>query len=321
MCASPPLVMLISEFSPPIRNNVVKNHIALCVAFFCFEISAGETLSFGAEIELGYGYDSNVSVDDVDLSTSIGDQFADIQLSADTTYKARNNIELSVNLALSEKLYNSFNEFDGSLALASLSAGKEVGNFEFGFLAHYIDYKLDNDGFLTLSQLSPTVAWFYKKKSYLHLAYERTNESYERESDRDNSRDGIRASFYYFINGLRKYFSVQAEIGKKEANALIFDNEVWQIEVSYFNQISVLSRDSTIKLAYLRQERDYRESINPSIGDFRGDQRHRYEIELTMPFKKPWSLSSKVIYNNYKSNLTSSDYTQQIYQMTLKYDF
>lgn len=299
----------------------MKDRIVLFAALFSFQVAAEEALSFGAQVELGYGYDSNVSVDDVDLSTNIGDQFADIQLSANSRYKTGNKLELSGHLTLSEKLYDSFNEFDGLLALVSLSADKEAGNFDFGFSAHHIDYKLDNDGFLRLTQLSPTVGWFYKEKSYVHLAYEKSDESYKQESDRDNSGQAIRASFYYFLNGLRKYFSIQAEFGEREADALVFDNEAWQIQISYLNQINLISRDSTLKFAYTHQERDYRKSINPIIGDYREDQRSRYEIELITPIKEPWSLTSKIIYNDYDSNLTSSDYTQQIYQITITYEF
>ena len=303
------------------RKNALKSHIALSVVLFSFQVTAEEALSFSGQIELGYGYDSNVSVDDVDLNTSIGDRFADIQLSAETSYKAQNNLEFAANLTISEKMYDSFNEFDGLLTLASLSANKEIGNLEFGFSAVHIDYKLDRAGFLKITQLSPTVGWFYQKQIYLQLAYGRSDESYKQESDRDNSRDEIRASFYYFLNGLREYFSIQVGISKEAADAKVFNNEVRQIEVSYFNRINILSRDSTLKLAYLHQERDYKKSINSMIGDFREDRRRRYEIALITPIKAPWSLTSKIIYNDYESNLTLSDYIQKIYQITLKYDF
>ena len=156
-------------FSISQRKNALKSHIALSVVLFSFQVTAEEALSFSGQIELGYGYDSNVSVDDVDLNTSIGDRFADIQLSAESRYKAQNNLEFAANLTISEKMYGSFNEFDGLLTLASLSANKEIGNLEFGFSAVHIDYKLDRAGFLKITQLSPTVGWFYQKQIYLQL--------------------------------------------------------------------------------------------------------------------------------------------------------
>ena len=299
----------------------MKNLVVLSLALFSIQVAADKPFSLNAEIELGYGYDSNVSLDDVDLSTNIGDQFVDVLISADASYKTQNNLQLSAGLTLSEKLYDSFNQFDGLLALASLSADKEVGDFEFGLTARYIDYQLDNDGFLTLTQLSPTVGWFYRKKTYLHFAFERSNESYEQNSPRDNNRDAIRASIYYFVNGLQKYVAVQTEIAQKKADASVFDNDAWQIRLSFFNRLNFFSRASTLKLAYQYQDRDYEESINPVVGDFRQDQRHRYEIELATPIKSPWSIISKIIYNDYESNLASSDYTQQVYQLTVRYDF
>ena len=286
-----------------------------------FPLNAQEPLSLDAEIDLGYGYDSNVSVDDVDLSTNIGDQFADIRVSAEARYNSRNNLQFSANLTLSEKLYNRFSQFDGLLTLASLSADKEVGNFNLGLTARYVDYQLDNDGFLRLTQLSPVLGWFYRKKTYLHLAFERSDESYQQDSARDSNRNEIRLSLYYFLNGLRKYIAIQAEIAQKKADASIFDNDAWQIQFSYFSRLNLFSRDSTLKLGYLYQERDYDSSVNPIIGDFRKDQRHRYELELTMPIKDAWSVISKISYNDYGSNFASSDYTQHVYQVAVRYEF
>ena len=299
----------------------MKKLVVLYLSLFPFQVAAEEEFSLEAEIELGYGYDSNVSVDDLDLSTNIGDQFADISMSGNVNYKSRKDVRYSASLILSQKLYDTFDQFDGLLALASLSASKEVGDFEFGLTARYIDYQLDDDGFLTITQFSPTVGWFHSKKTYLRFAFERSDESYEQNSLRDNKRDMISASFYYFVNGLRKYIAVKTEIAQKKADASVFDNDAWQIRFSFFNRLNFFSRASTLKLAYLYQERDYAESVNPVIGDFREDQRHRYEIELAMPINEHWSIISKIISNDYESNLASAGYTQQVYQLTARYDF
>ena len=86
-------------------------------------------------------------------------------------------------------------------------------------------------------------------------------------------------------------------------------------------EYNLISRDSTIKLAYRYQVRDYDQAINPGIGEFRADKRHRYEIELTIPLNERWSVLSEIIYNDYQSNLESSDYNQHLYQLTIRYRF
>ena len=164
--------------------------------------------------------------------------------------------------------------------------------------------------------------WWDERDKVLWLSCcELQNYSEWQNSLRDNKRDVISASFYYFVNGLRKYIAVQTEIAQKKADTAVFDNDAWQIRFSFFNRLNFFSRASTLKLAYLYQERDYEESVNPVIGDFREDQRHRYEIELTTPINDHWSVISKIISNDYESNLASSDYTQQVYQLTARYDF
>ena len=284
-------------------------------------VTADDEFNASAEVELGYGYDSNVTVDDVDVSTNVGDHFLDLRLSGDLSYKTKKDAEFSAGITISDKFYNTFDQFDGLLTLASLAASKEIGDWEYSLAVRYVDYQLDGSGLLSLSQVSPTLAWFPSKKSYIRLAYTRTDESYDDNDVRNNDRDEIGASLYYFVNGLRQYVAFQAEIADEQAESDIFDNDSWQIRIAYYHRLNVISRDSTIKLAYRYQERDYDQAINPRIGEFRADKRHRYEIELTIPLNERWSVLSEIIYNDYQSNLESSDYNQHLYQLTIRYRF
>ena len=278
-------------------------------------------LTLEADIEVGYGYDSNVSVDEVDLTTNIGDQYADLKLSGKVSYETKNDAEFSASLSLSEKLYDTFDRFDGSLALATLSASKDLDHAEIGLAARYIDYNLDGRDFLKLTQLSPSISWFPTRDSYIRLAYEYADEEYDRNNGRDNERHEISGAAYFFFNGLRHYVSLHAELAQEDADSDIFNNDAWLLRANYHRTLKLFSADAELKLSYRFQNREYDDSINPGIRDFREDDRHRYEVELEVPFKTRWAVIAEVIYNDYRSNLDSADYTQEVYQLTLKYEF
>lgn len=292
--------------------------IALCASSFAVAESAVTT---DAEVEIGYGYDSNVSVDDVDLNTNVGDQFADIRLSGDVKFENASGTEFSAGLTLTEKRYNTFDRFDGSLALLSLSANKPIGDLEVSLTARYIDYQLDGDGFLDLTQLAKTFSWFPGKKTYIRVGYEYSDENYDRNPDRDNDRHEVNASLFYFINGLRHYVSVQAEAAAEQAEEEIFDNDLRQVRVSYHRKFDLFEKDATLKLRYRYQNRRYDEDLNPAIDAFREDDRHRYEVELDIELNRNWSILTEAIYNDYRSSLNSADYTQEVFQVTVAYKF
>lgn len=310
-------------FSGTDERSFIVRKLNIWILLFCAAAASADEspLSYEADIELGYGYDSNVSVDDVDLTTNVGDQFADLRLSGKISYETENDAEFSAGLTLSEKLYDTFDRFDGSLALATLSANKELGDVELGIAARYVDYDLDDRDFLSLSQVSPSLSWFPSKETYVRLTYEYSDESYERNNGRDNERHELGGAFYYFINGLRHYISFQAQLSEEDADSELFNNDAWQFRANYHRTFKLFSADAELKLSYRFQNRQYDDLSDPDIGDFREDDRNRYELELEIPFATKWAIVSEIIYNDYESNLESADYTQEVYQVTLKYEF
>ena len=180
------------------------------------------------------------------------------------------------------------------------------------------------------AQVSPTVSWFPSKKSFIRLAYEFNDESFESSKLRENKQHKIGATGYYFLSGLRKYVTLRLQVAKEDAEDELFDNDAAEVRFTYHQKMTVFSRTATLELSYRYQERDYDESIHPVIADFREDKRHRLKFEFELPIRDSLSIISEMIRdslsiiseifaNDYRSNLPSADYSQRIYQLTLKY--
>ncbi len=276
-------------------------------------------VQWSGDIDLGYGYDSNVAIDDVDLNTSRGDQFLDLNLGGRVKLESKSGSSVSASISLDEKKYNSFDEFDGRLAIVSLTGEREFPGKTLSLAMRYIDYQLDHDGFLDIVQVSPAVSWFPSKKTFLRFAYEFSDESFDRSTGRDNEQHKVGVTGYYFMNGLQRYVTLRTQFSQDDADDRLFDNDTWEIRLSYEQKLKLLDEQTTLKLAYRYQKRDYEEAVNPSVGGFRRDKRHRYELEIEHPINKAATLSLKVSSSDYDSNLESADYSQETVELTLGY--
>lgn len=285
------------------------------------ENTEDSSVDFSSDIEVGYGYDTNVAIDDVDLNTSQGDQFADLKLSAQVRVETENDASFSASVILSEKKYNTFDLFDGRLSLTSLGVEKEFSKVNAGLSLRYIDYQLDGAGFLDMVQVAPSLSGFPSKKTYIRSVYEYSDESFDRSPERDNHQHKIALAGYYFINGLRRYMTLRIQAARNSADDDIFAHDAAEIRLAYHQNIRLFERDASLKVSYRYQRRDYDEAVEPTIGRFREDRRHRYEMDFEFPVTPSFSIITEVSSNDYQSNLDSADYSQRVFQVTLKYSF
>lgn len=303
------------------RKFVKKCSLLTCCLLAVSVAGDAAETEFSGDIEVGYGYDSNVSVDDVDLNTNLGDQFSQLRFAGGFTRQPADDLKYTGNLTLSGKRYNRFNQFDGTLALASLSVAQDMDEVDLSASIRYIDYQLDNENFLSVAQIAPSISLFPDKKNHFRATYEFSDERYDRNADRDNTRHELGISYHHFMSGLRHYVNLQADWAQETATDRVFSNDAWQIRASYLRQFKAFSRDVRLKLGYRYQERDFDTRLNPLVGDFRLDQRHRYEVELNVPLNEHWSIETEALYSDYRSNLNAADYEQEVYQITLKYEW
>jgi hypothetical protein len=285
------------------------------------ENNEDSSVDFSSDIQLGYGYDTNVAIDDVDLNTSQGDQFADLKLSGQVRVETENDASFSASVILSEKKYNTFELFDGRLSLTSLGVEKEISGLTLGLSLRYIDYQLDGSGFLDMYQVSPSLSWFPSRKTYVRSVYEYSDESFDRSPGRDNQQHKAGVTGYYFIKGLRKYMTLRAQVSRNSADDDVFEHDATELRLAYHQNVRLFAREAILKVSYRYQRRDYDEAVEPTIGGFREDRRHRYEIDFEFPVTKSLSIISDISANDYQSNLASADYSQRVFKATLKYSF
>ena len=278
-----------------------------------------EEADWSARFELGYGYDSNVAVDDVDLSTERGDQFRDLSLSAGVEKALDENWTLNADITLSEKKYRDFDAFDGRLALVSLNLERKYRLVDFGLAARHIDYQLDHEGFLALTQYSPSLSWFVTRSVYLRAAYEYSDERFDQQSSRDNQQDRFSLRAYWFMNGLKQYLQFHARHADDDARDERFSNQSTEYSVRFHQSLGGGVEDVTLELAARYQERDY-DRFNSATVARRKDRRTRFEVSLEVPMSERFALIARASDNDYRSNVEVADYAQRVFSLTLRYE-
>jgi hypothetical protein len=291
----------------------------LILILFPLAVIADEGVSWSIDAELGYGYDSNVVVDDVDLATSEGDRFVNLGVGAGVKLETANDYSFSANIDVSDKQFESFDEFDGRLVLGSVNLSRDLGDVTLGLDLRYVDYQLDGAGFIELRQVSPSVSWFPSKRSFLRLAYEYTEEEFDDAPDRSNDQDRFSMLGYFFINGLKEFVTLRLQYADDTAVDELQDNQTKEVRITYHRDIQLFRHDASVEVGYRYQQRGFDERVHPSVGGYRKDRRQRYELSLEVPLSDSVSIETEISVNDYQSNLESADYSQNVVQLSLKY--
>ncbi len=288
-----------------------------------------EPISISAEVRAGYGYDSNVVIDDVDLATRQSDQFVDIGLTGSFRYEAPEGTDYLLNGSVSEKLYSSFDEFNGRLAVLTAAVEKEVGKATIGLNLRHIDYHLNGESFLKMDQISPTISWFPGKRTYLRIAYTIGSESFADSDERGNDQHQLDLTGYFFLRGLRRYMTLSLQGTSEEADVGYFDNNTRVLRVTYQDEINLLDKVSRLKVEVRREERVYDGLPGPFLGEplpnerlfneKRRDARNLLQFEWTFPINKLVDLSAEASIADNKSNQATADYGRRYFQLTFRY--
>ncbi|MFT5710100.1 MAG: hypothetical protein ACI8QT_000790 [Halioglobus sp.] len=266
---------------------------------------------FGAEISIGGEYDDNVTVDEVDLSSSQGDYALNVsaKVEANTSLSKATDLDLSYNYSQSK--YNEFSQVDRQTHILGSNFEVDMGKVNSGLSLFYIDSRLDGSKFLKLYRASPSLSGFVAKKWFARGAYVYSDKIIEERSQRDATSNAGEFDVYYFRRGLRSYFNVGIQYKDEDADAVEFDYIAANFKVRYVHRFHLFSKNSVLELAFRYEDRQY-SSPTPSIEEKRSDERQRWRIDLEIPVIERGAIEFYGAYSDYSSNLPRADYTQKI---------
>lgn len=266
---------------------------------------------WSAEVGVGVEYDSNVSVEEVDISASEGDYALtlDAGFALKQALSGRSNATLTYDFSQSN--YKEFSEVDRQTHMLGLDLNVSLEGVNPGISLYYIDSRLDGSQFLQLSRVSPYLSGFLSRKWFARGAYVYSDKTIQDRSERDATSHSGEGDIYYFLRGLRSYFNFGYRYRNENARADQYDYLSNAVKLRFIQRFEMLSRLAKLELAWRYEDRKY-QSDTPSIGEKRHDQRSRLRVDFQIPVFERGAVQFFAGYADYDSNYSPAAYDQRL---------
>lgn len=282
--------------------------------------SAAETrtpagkLTFDAGV--GFKHDSNVAVLELDTSSGQGDYAALLDLGAGYRHRLTEKATVRADYALSHTEYDEFTDFNLTIHRGSIDLGYDLEAVDAGLTYHYIDARLDSDGFLTMNMASAYLARLVNDRVYLRGAYTWTDKAFEDNTARDAVAHAASADVYLFLNGLTTYLTLGARLADEQAEAREFDYLGAQVSAQITHKVALLDTKLQLKGRLRYEARDYRH-VTPAIGQERDEDRYRFDLAVAVPLGDRFTATAQYEHANNQSNLPSVDFAEDVFSVRL----
>ena len=266
---------------------------------------------WSGELGIGFEYDSNVSVEEVDRSTNQGDYALTLNAALEVQKNLSASTEVGLTYDINQSLYDEFSQVDRQTHIVGANFALDSKVVDSDLSLYYINSRLDGDKFLELYRVSPAISGFLAKKWFVRGAYAYSDKSIHEREGRDANTNSGEIDLYYFRRGLRSYFNLGYRFKDENARAERYDYLSNSVKLRYIHRIQVFSSLTKLELAWRYEDRDYR-SDTPSIAEKRDDQRNRWRIDYEVPVFSSSAIELFYGYADYESNYPPADYDQEL---------
>ena len=288
----------------------------------CCDVAAQEeppnSTRWTAEAGIGYEYDTNVSVDEVDLTSGQSDTAWMVDFELGMRHQFSDKTTAGLTYDISQSKYSEFSRVDRLTQIAGADLSHDLGRARAGLSAYYIDSRLDNEAFLQYVRVSPSLAGFLARKWFARGAYVYSEREIEERPQRDATTHTGELDLYYFHRGLRSYLNIGFRYRDEDAVAPELDFAAHALKLRYIRRFELLGQKSKAEVALRYEVRDY-SNDEPTIGEPRNDDRLRVKFDLEIPISAKLTWQASASYGDYVSNLPRADFRQTIVSTRLQY--
>ncbi len=298
------------------------------LAFFCVAAAQllfaqdspapGSKTSWRAEVGVGGEYDTNVTVDEVDLSSGQSDYAWIFDFELNLKHEFNESTEASLNYDISQSSYQEFSQVDRLTQIIGADINTDLGRSNAGISAYYIDSQLDGESFLQFMRVSPSLSGFLARRWFARGAYVYSERKIVDRPRRDAQTQNGEIDIYFFKRGLRSYFNLGYRYRDEDAIADELDFAAHSLKLRYIRRFELWERQAKAEFAVRYEIRDYL-SEEPTIGEARNDDRLRLKFDLELPLSKQFTWQWYYSYGDYVSNLPRADFTQTIVGTRLQF--
>lgn len=283
-----------------------------------FSAPALSETDFDLRAAAGVRYDSNINVEEADIDVGAEDIAAVFDLAASYEIEAGPGT-LEVGYDFGQRLYDEFDQFDLQSHRLSAGAQTRISGARLGVDYSYTMMRLGGDPFLNMHLVSPSAAGFVAPKTYARGYYRYLSKRFDTSDERDAERHSGGVKVYRFFMQNDAFVSLGARYDAEDAVGPEYDFKGFLLDASI--QLPLPGVDEgEIQFGYDYRERDY-DSVTPSIGEARTENRSRFEAAVEVPLVRGLALETEYQYTDRNSNLPSADYNEHLITGALVYRF
>ena len=302
----------------PVRRRLLPLATAVACAA-CLPVEAVASPLSGS-ISLGAEYDSNVSLDEGDINSHLGDAAVTLGANVDLRVIDTKPLRLRLGYGFDLTTHQDLEDFDLEIHQLTASASLRAGKASLGMDYRYAHVRLDRDGFLDLHFVSPSISGFVSKNGFARLGATYTRKAYRTSTKLDANTLQLTADFYRFFSKRKGYVALGIRHDAENAGGPEFDYRANQASVRAQIPFRAIKTAIRLQLSYAYGERDYR-NVTPSIGERRREKRSTYGISLDAALTKRLSFRPALRFVDRQSNVPAFDYREHTVTTELRYKF
>lgn len=304
------------------RRQSLPLIVAACVA------AASASSNLAAEVEhdlslaasAGIQYDSNITVSQIDAETNEGDYaaLADAEATWDIDFSRSDSLSLSY--IFSHQQQFELDAFDLQLHGSSASFDRKFDLLTAGVAHQFFYSSLGGDGLLRLHRGGPFVSAFPTRWLFLRGAYTFKNKDLIDRTDRDAQTHMGETSALFFLDGTDTFLSFGYRFEYEDATAARFDFQAQILKAGVDTRLPFGGAKNRFEIDIAYEARDY-DSVTPSIGTVRDDERLTLDVSWEVPLGKYLYVDAQYRYRDFSSNLPAANFTESVAGASIGFEY
>lgn len=268
----------------------------------------------------GVEYDSTVNVAAIDEATDIGD-FAGV-FGANLKYEGRfdQKNKVSASYIFRQSTLFELTEFNLQLHGTDVTYTRKAGKLSFGATHQFFLSRLGGDDLLNINRISPFLTFVPTKKLFLRGAYIYKDKNLIELNDRDAQTHAAELLSFFFLDGTHTYLTGAYRYENEDARADEFDFEAHIARVELDTRLPFGGDKNRLEIDLEYEDRDYA-AFSPTIEEVRDDERLSLDVSWEVPLTKYFNVTGTYTFRDFSSNFPGADFTENVFRLTLGFEF
>jgi hypothetical protein len=275
---------------------------------------------FDFNASAGYQHDSNVNLADLDMNTGEADDALLLELGFDGKLPVNDKLSLTLGYGYTSTAYRTYSDFDLAIHHLRAAAEYKFNAFNTGLSVDRFAARLDDEGYVDLTQVAPTLSRFFGERLYVRGSYIIAEKSYAANPGRDADNGAFRADVYVLFNGMQRFLALSYVMDSEDAFAGEFDYDGIRSRIAYGHRLEFSRTNLDLKTHVQFGHRNYLD-VTESIGAPRRDESVRAGLTAAIPISELLELRGEAEYVETDSNFDAANFEETVYSVNVGMKF